>query len=265
MTTSRLQDALATKAQVWGGWVVGPTVLGPEEFTQAGYDYVGFDVQHGYLGDADVALMLRRLEHLPIATAVRLPTPEAAPIGRVLDAGADGVIIAMVESAAHAAAAVAATRYAPAGVRSFGPLRASIGVDPAELQARVSVFAMVETAQGLATIDEICAVDGLTGVYVGPADLAISLGHGPTDAWTQQQVRDAMLHIQRTAASAGLVSGVHANTGTLGNSAAQLGFRMITLASESQALRRGAAAHLADALGTSTTAGRPGNREGYTR
>ncbi len=75
--------------------------------------------------------MLRRLEHVPIATAVRLPTADAAPIGRVLDAGADAVIIAMVESAEQAAAAVAATRYAPAGVRSFGPLRASMGLDPA--------------------------------------------------------------------------------------------------------------------------------------
>lgn len=249
MTASRLQDALAAKARVWGGWVVGPTVLAPEEFAQAGYDYVGFDVQHGYLSDADVALMLRRLEHVPIATAVRLPTADAAPIGRVLDAGADAVIIAMVESAAQAAAAVAATRYAPAGVRSFGPLRASMGLDPADLQARVSVFAMVETARGLAAIDEICAVDGVTGVYVGPADLAISMGHGPADAWTQPEVRDAMVHVHRTATAAGIVSGVHANTGTLGNVAARMGFRMITLASESQALRRGAAAHLAEANG----------------
>ena len=96
---SRLQAALAEKDRVWGGWVVGPTVIGPEEFAQVGYDYVGFDTQHGYLDDADVALMLRRLEHVPIATAVRLPSADPAPIGRVLDAGADAVIIAMVESA----------------------------------------------------------------------------------------------------------------------------------------------------------------------
>jgi 2-keto-3-deoxy-L-rhamnonate aldolase RhmA len=79
---------------------------------------------------------------------VRLPSTDPAPIGRVLDAGADAVIIAMVESAEQAAAAVAATRYAPAGVRSFGPLRAGLGLDPATLEARVSVFAMVETARG---------------------------------------------------------------------------------------------------------------------
>ena len=249
---SRLQDALAAKTQVWGGWVVGPTAIGPEEFAAAGYDYVGIDVQHGYLSDADAALMLRRLEHVPIATVVRLPNAEPAPIGRVLDAGADGVVIAMVESASEAADAVAATRYAPGGVRSFGPLRASLGVDPAALQARASVFAMIETMRGLAALDEICGVEGLTGIYVGPADLAISMGHGPAEAWTREDVLDVILHIQRRAAEAGLVAGIHASTGRTGKAMAQNGFRMVTLASESQALRRGAAAHLSDAVGESS-------------
>ena len=87
---------------------------------------------------------------MPIATVVRLPNADPAPIGRVLDAGADAVIIAMIESAEQAAAAVAATRYPPAGVRSFGPLRASLGSDPAVLESRVSVFAMIETAAAVA-------------------------------------------------------------------------------------------------------------------
>ena len=247
MTPSRLQDALAAKERIWGGWVVGPTIIGPEEFAKAGYDYVGFDIQHGYLDDADVALLLHRLEHVPIATAVRLPSADPAPIGRVLDAGADAVIVAMVESAEQAEAAVAATRYVPAGVRSFGPLRASLGLDPAAHEAGASVFAMIETAQGLSALDEICAVPGLSGVYVGPADLAISLGHKPSAAWTDPGIRDAMAHIQAAAAAAGLVAGIHAGAGKPGKAMAELGFRMITLTSESQALRRGAAEHLEEA------------------
>jgi 4-hydroxy-2-oxoheptanedioate aldolase len=247
MSASRLQEALAGKPQVWGGWVVGPTIIGPEEYAQAGYDYVGFDVQHGYLDDADVALLLRRLEHVPIATAVRLPSADPAPIGRVLDAGADAVIIAMVESGQQAAAAVAATRYAPAGVRSFGPLRAGLGHDTTALESRVGVFVMIETAAGLAALDEICAVPGLAGVYVGPADLAISLGYRVAEAWTQPAVRDAMARIAAAATAAGLVAGIHAGAGKIGKAMAQLGFQMITLASESQALRRGAAEHLSEA------------------
>lgn len=247
--TSRLQDAFATPGPVFGGWVVGPTDIGPEEFARTGYGYVGLDVQHGYLSDADAAQLIRKLEHVPIATVVRLPNADAAPIGRVLDAGADGVVIAMIESREQAAAAVAATRYAPAGVRSFGPLRASLGHDPSDLEARASVFAMIETSRGLEAVDDIAAVPGLTGLYVGPADLAISLGYGLAQAWTEPAVTDAMERVRVAADDAGLIAGIHAGDGRIGNNMVQKGFRMITLTSESQALRRGAAEHLREATG----------------
>ncbi len=250
---SRLQTALAEKDQVWGGWVVGPTAIGPEEYARAGYDYVGFDTQHGYLDDADVATMLRRLEHVPIATAVRLPSADPAPIGRVLDAGADAVIVAMVETPEQAATAVSATRYAPAGLRSFGPLRASLGVVAAELEACAGVYVMIETAAALPALDEICAVPGLSGVYVGPADLAISMGYGLAEMTTAPAMLAALERIQRATTAAGLVAGIHAGDGRFGKAMAQKGFQMITLASESQALRRGATEHLREAGGQDVT------------
>jgi 4-hydroxy-2-oxoheptanedioate aldolase len=237
----------AASVPSWGGWIVGPTMIGPEEFARAGYDYVGFDTQHGYLDDADVAGMLRHLEHVPIATAVRLPNADPAPIGRVLDAGADAVIIAMIESADQAAAAVAATRYPPAGVRSFGPLRAGLGHDRGALESRASVFVMIETAAGVAGVGEICAVPGLAGIYVGPADLAISMGVDVVGATRNQQVLEAITSVHRAASEAGLVTGIHASDGKTGYAMAQIGFQMITLASESQALRRGATEHLREA------------------
>ena len=246
---SRLQAALVEKDRVWGGWVVGPTVIGPEEFARCGYDYVGFDTQHGYLDDADVATMLRRLEHVPIGTAVRLPSTAPGPIGRVLDAGADAVIVAMVETPEQAAAAVAATRYAPNGIRSFGPLRAALGVNPADLEARAGGYVMIETAKALPAVADICAVPGLAGIYVGPADLAISMGLGLAEMTTAPAMIDAIDSIQGAAAAAGLVAGIHAGDGRTGKAMAQRGFRMITLASESQALRRGAQDHLRDAGG----------------
>jgi 2-keto-3-deoxy-L-rhamnonate aldolase RhmA len=110
---------------------------------------------------------------------------------------------------------------------------------------------MIETAKGLAAVDEICAVPGLTGVYVGPADLAISLGVGLAEAWSHPDFRDAVARIHETASAAGLVAGVHASTGARGKAMAELGFQMITLASESHALRRGATEHLNDATGRS--------------
>jgi 2-keto-3-deoxy-L-rhamnonate aldolase RhmA len=249
VTESQLQQALSRGGPIWGGWITGPTAIGPAEFARAGYDYVGFDAQHGYIDDADIASMLRRLEHVPIATAVRLPNADAAPIGRVLDAGADAIIVAMIESADEAAAAVAATRYPPAGARSFGPLRASLGVDTAALEARVSVFAMIETAAALADVDAICAVPGLAGIYVGPADLAISMGVEVSRATIDPGVQQAIAGIREAASAAGLVPAVHAGSGKVGHVMAELGFRMITLAAESQALRWGAAAGLEEARG----------------
>jgi 4-hydroxy-2-oxoheptanedioate aldolase len=249
VSLSQLQRALNRATPIWGGWITGPTLLGPEEFARAGYDYVGFDAQHGYLDDADIAGILRRIEHLPIGTAVRLPNADAAPIGWVLDAGADAVVIAMIESGDQAAAAVAAARYPPAGVRSFGPLRASLGHDRAALESRVSVFAMIETAAALANLSQICAVEGLAGIYIGPADLAISMGVDVVGATKHPAVLEAIVRIHQAAADAGLVAGIHAGDGKTGRTMAKLGFRMITLAAESQALRRGAAEHLREATG----------------
>lgn len=246
---SALRSALSQRSPLWGGWITGPSLTGPEEFTRAGYDYLGFDTQHGYLDDADVAGMLRRIEALPIATAVRLPSADPAPIGRVLDAGADAVIIALIESAEQAAAAVAASRYPPAGVRSFGPLRASMGRDLAGLESRADVFAMIETAAALADIEAICAVPGLAGVYVGPADLAISLGIDLGESTGHPAMREAMATIHRAAGAAGVIAGIHAGDGDRGRALAGLGYQMITLAAESVALRSGATAHLNQARG----------------
>jgi 2-keto-3-deoxy-L-rhamnonate aldolase RhmA len=108
---------------------------------------------------------------------------------------------------------------------------------------------MIETAAALSDLSQICAVDGLTGIYTGPADLAISMGANAVGATEDPEVLDAIVRIHRAAADAKLVTGIHAGNGNSGRSMAQLGFRMITLTSESQALRRGALDHLREATG----------------
>ena len=194
--------------------------------------------------------MLRRIEHVPIATAVRLPNADAAPIGRVLDAGADAVVIAMIESADEAAAAVAATRYPPAGVRSFGPLRASLGYDTAALESRVSVFAMIETAAALSWPQR-----DLRRRRAGRT-LCRARRSGPLDGRRcrrrNQDIRPCWTPMGESIARRpmpGWSPGFTPGDGKTGRAMAQLGFRMITLAAESQALRRGAAEHLREATG----------------
>ena len=106
---------------------------------------------------------------------------------------------------------------------------------------------MIETAAALADVEQICAVPGLAGIYVGPADLAISMGVDVTVATTDPTVRDAIADIHRAASAAGVVTGIHAGTAVMGKAMAALGFQLITLAAESQALRRGATDILAEA------------------
>ena len=245
---SNLQEALAARKRIWGGWVVGPTIIGPEEYARAGYDYVGFDLQHGYFDDADVALLLRRLEHVPIATAVRLPSTDPAPIGRVLDAGADAVLVAMIESADQAAEAVAATRYPPTGVRSFGPLLGSLGHDPAALEARVSVFAMVETTRGPRSrrrnlccpraFGHLCGARGSRDLDGAPPGRCVdAAGSARRDG--ANPVRHRRRPAWQRASTPATARGETSRRSWV--------FEMITLASESQALRRGAAEHLREA------------------
>ena len=198
------RPALATRDQ-FGGWVVGPT------------DASGPRVRPSWLRLRRIrrpARLSRRRRRRPPAEPTRARSRRhggaaalpAAPIGRVLDAGADAVIVAMVESAEQAAEAVAATRYAPAGVRSFGPLRASLGTTSPRWNAGQRLRDGRD-GRGLSAVDEICAVPGLSGIYVGPADLAISIGIRPSDAWTHPDVLDAMAQIVSAATAAGLVDG----------------------------------------------------------
>ena len=109
---------------------------------------------------------------------MRVGANDAAPIGRALDAGAAGVIVPLVNTAEEAARAVAASRYPPAGIRSYGPGRSLAGVGPlaTEINDAVTVLAMIETAEGLANVEAIAATPGLDGLYIGPSDLTIGLG-----------------------------------------------------------------------------------------
>ena len=108
---------------------------------------------------------------------------------------------------------------------------------------------MIETAAALPALDEICAVPGLSGVYVGPADLAISMGYGLADMTTAPEVLDVIQRIQATASPRVWSPAFTPTTGRPETPWLRRGFRMITLASESQALRRGAAEHLKEATG----------------
>ncbi|MBO0728651.1 MAG: hypothetical protein J2P57_05290, partial [Acidimicrobiaceae bacterium] len=122
----------------FGGWLTTDSESTLEIFGRVGYDYVGIDTQHTVLNDSQAAVLIRRCASARFAVVVRVAANQAALIGRVLDAGADGIIVPMVSTPAEAEAAVAACRYPPEGVRSFGPMRGDMGLELSDLQGRVT-------------------------------------------------------------------------------------------------------------------------------
>ena len=132
--------------------------------------------------------MLQAISQTDTVPVVRVPWNDPATIMRALDLGAYGIIVPLVNTAEEAAKAVAACRYPPVGMRSSGPVRAVHygGADYlAKANDEIVVMAMIETKEGLANLDAICATPGLDAVYIGPADLSFALGHAARAATTR--------------------------------------------------------------------------------
>jgi 4-hydroxy-2-oxoheptanedioate aldolase len=166
---------------------------------------------------------------------------------KMLDAGAYGIICPMINTVEDARRLVAACRYAPAGNRSYGPIRALLyaGQDyPEHANATVLPIAMIETAEAMANLEAILAVEGLGGIYVGPSDLALSLGHPPRFDVEEGPVRDAIGRILDGARSAGVPAGIHTGSAAYALKMIAAGFRFVTIGSDARLMAAGAQAAL---------------------
>jgi 4-hydroxy-2-oxoheptanedioate aldolase len=231
-----------TTARIGAGCSTG-SVHVAEVLDAAGFDYVCVDCQHGLSGGGASALgaLVGVRASVPV---VRVPSNDAGWIGRALDTGAHAVIVPMVSSAEDASRAARACRYAPDGGRSWGTNRSSLTGTPAEVNAAVSCHVMVETRAGLDCVDAIAATPGVDGIYLGPADLAVSMGFAPGGG--DDAVEKAIERVRVACVDAGIVAGVQANGGEDARRRVEQGFDMVTVATD-VALLRGA---LADALRT---------------
>ncbi len=230
-----------------GCWCILPEPLAAEALSRSGFDYVCIDTQHGAIDRASAAAMLGAIAHGDAATVMRVPWNDPGDIGVALDAGALSVIVPMIDSVADAEAAVKAAHYAPGGQRSFGPSVVSMreGADYFERATdEVAVIPMIETAGGLAAVDDIVALPGVEAVYVGPADLAVSLGLPPRGADDEPVFVEALDKVVRACENAGVVAGIH-TTRTLAPRRIEERFRMITVDADLLILRDGASATLA--------------------
>jgi 4-hydroxy-2-oxoheptanedioate aldolase len=229
-----------------GAWLSIPSTISAELVARTGFDYACIDLQHGLAGYETAVQMLQALDLGASAPVVRVPWNEPGIIGRMLDAGAMGIIVPMVNSPAEARAAVAACRYAPAGARSFGPLRPFLR-DGARYygtaNAEVACIPMIETAQAVAGLDAILDVAGIDAVYVGPADLSITLGLPPGNNDDRPEFVAALERIVAACRARGIVPGIHASA-ALAARRREMGFRMITVSADQLALGDGVRADL---------------------
>lgn len=247
------------RERVLGYWALLDSPVSTERIACLGYDYVALDAQHGLLGYSGLVAGLTAIDAGGLSVGlVRVEANDPTYIGKALDAGAAGVIVPLVDDAAQAAAAVAAATYPPTGRRSYGPMRAGLRVGPlpAESDTTRLVLVMIETAQGLANIAEICATPGVDGVYVGPVDLCLALGGAfPWDPAVSEEFQAALKTVRETAAAAGIAAGIHTDSGEQAAQRLAEGFTFATVSSDLVHLAQAAAAHLATATGT-VSAGR---------
>ncbi|MCC2597201.1 4-hydroxy-2-oxoheptanedioate aldolase [Pusillimonas sp. MFBS29] len=209
-----------------------------------GYDWLLIDGEHAPNTIQTVLSQLQAVAAYPVAPVVRPAWNDPVELKRLLDIGAQNLLIPMVQNADEARAAVAAVRYPPEGVRGVGAAlaRASRWGGVSDYLARandeICLLCQVETASALQELDGILAVEGVDGVFIGPADLAASMGHtgNPGHPDVKTAISDAIVRIRKAGKAAGILQGDIA----LAKQYLELGAQFVAVGVDAVLLRRAA-------------------------
>ncbi|MGU3644187.1 HpcH/HpaI aldolase family protein [Microbacterium sp. C23T] len=241
------RDALAHADHPLAGiWVCTGSPLVAEICAGSGLDWVLIDMEHSPNGLESVLAQLQAVAASPITPVVRVPIGDVVTIKQVLDLGAQNLLVPMVSSKTDAEAAVAAVRYPPRGTRGVGSALARSArwnrVDGylQDADAHVSLFVQIETTAGVEAAAEIAAVDGVDGVFVGPSDLAASMG-----VLGQQTHPDVVSAVRRTfdaVRAAGKPVGVNAFDPATADAYLEAGASFVLVGADVALLARGSEA-----------------------
>lgn len=179
-----------------GLWATVNDTLVAEMCASLGYDWMLFDTEHSALDPLTVLPLLQAVAPYPVSPIVRPGSNDPVEIKKLLDLGAQTILVPMVNSADEARAAVAAVTYPPQGIRGVSGLTRATGfasIPGYHKRARqeIALIVQVETLQSMDSIEEIAAVEGVDAIFVGPADLAAALGF-PGEA-SHPEVKTAVL------------------------------------------------------------------------
>lgn len=216
-----------------GGWLQLPGALHAEALARLAYDAIVVDMQHSPIDFTQVTAMLSAIELGGAEPFVRMQVNDHADAMKLLDAGAYGLIAPMVNTAEDAQRFASALHYPPRGIRSYGPRRPALRYGAAYLQEAsdsIVALAMIETREALTNLDAILAVDGLDGVFIGPTDLALDMGHAPTVDSSNPDVVNAVAHVLERAHAAGKRAGIFCGSGAFARSKIAEGFDFVTAA-----------------------------------
>lgn len=215
-----------------GTFCLGGSPLLTETLGQAGYDFVIVDCQHGESNPGNLLAMLQAVSCTPATPLVRVTANAPADLQRALDLGAYGLVVPMVNTRAEAEVVLRSVRYAPAGARSWGPIRGGLygGADYfAKAHEELLVIAMLETAEAVRNAGEILGVPGIDGCFIGPNDLSVALGFSSELAEYPPPVEEAILAIRDAAVAAGKAPGIYTPNAAAAKARLAQGFRFVCI------------------------------------
>jgi 4-hydroxy-2-oxoheptanedioate aldolase len=272
MTPNGIKTAWGEGRAVVNGWLSIASPFSAEVMAAQGYDSLTVDLQHGIVDYAQGVTMLQAMRASGVTPMARVPWLDPGIVMKMLDAGAYGIICPMINSRAEAEQLVAAMRYPPRGSRSFGPTRAVVaaGSDyPQKADDEVLAFAMIETAEGVANLEEIVATPGLDGVYIGPADLTLGVAQGrlaPGFDREEPEMIEVIQRIRTTAHAAGIKAALHCGSPDYAAKAVGWGFDLVTLLNDVRLLAAAAKESVArtrELLGQAASAADTGDSRSY--
>lgn len=245
MRESGIRTRFARGETVLNAWLGIPSAVSAEIMATQGFDAVTVDMQHGLVDYQAAVTMLQAISTTSATPMCRVPWLDATHLMKILDAGAYGVICPMINTGEEAERLVSYCRYPPRGGRSFGPMRALIYGGPdyqRHANETLLVIAMIETREAMDNMDDIMKTPGLDGVYVGPSDLALSLGHAPAGEPDEPEVVEAVKEILARAKQHGLYAGMHCATGEHARRVFDMGFNFASVANDGRILAAAAKA-----------------------
>jgi 4-hydroxy-2-oxoheptanedioate aldolase len=232
---------------VLNAWGHIPDAFIAETLAHVGWDSVTVDLQHGLSDYRDAVKMFQAISTTAAVPMARVPWNEPGIIMRLLDAGAYGIICPMINTREEAEKFIGACRYPPGGYRSFGPRRATLygGKDYLEkANETVVTMAMIETVEAVNNIDNILNTPGLDAIYIGPADLNLSLKASKND--NPSELEDAIQEVVDACKKFNIVPGIHTNSSSQAKERIEQGFRFITVQSDAIMLKNASATALND-------------------